>query len=395
MIKPKVLWWSDSPTVTTGFGNVARNLLKGLEEVLDVTVIGIAHNGDPYNREVHPYPIYPAQTSHGDVYGRKRLMEMLVQRDYDFLFLLHDTFIVKTFIADILTIQKKKKFKIVYYFPIDCTPRADWILETVSKVDIPVAYSHYGYNECTRIDPTLKDKLHIVYHGTDKKAFFRVPDIISTKFRTAFFGANAGKKIFLNVNRNQQRKDLIRTFEAFSIYQNRSKQNAEHSFLYILAQQIDVGGDLREIADQFGLVYGEDWLCPPPAFYQAGKGIPEDQLNLLYNACDVFITTSLGEGWGLSTTEAMATGLPIIAPRHTAFIEILGEFGERGRFCKAGGDGFNLCMGPIDNNRIRPLVNTSDLASKMAEIDITKTSHQEWIPSWGEITTYWKELFDC
>jgi glycosyltransferase involved in cell wall biosynthesis len=54
----------------------------------------------------------------------------------------------------------------------------------------------------------------------------------------------------------------------------------------------------------------------------------ESQLRSIYNASDLFLTTNLGEGWGLTITEAMACKLPIVAPLHTSIIEISNN-GER------------------------------------------------------------------
>jgi glycosyltransferase involved in cell wall biosynthesis len=51
------------------------------------------------------------------------------------------------------------------------------------------------------------------------------------------------------------------------------------------------------------------------------EGLSEQQLNLLYNACDVGISTSTGEGWGLISFEHAATGAAQIVPAHTSFIE--------------------------------------------------------------------------
>ena len=54
-----------------------------------------------------------------------------------------------------------------------------------------------------------------------------------------------------------------------------------------------------------------------------------ETLNNIYNAIDIYITTTLGEGWGLTITEAMGTKKPIIAPLSTSIVELLGE-GTRG-----------------------------------------------------------------
>lgn len=56
-----------------------------------------------------------------------------------------------------------------------------------------------------------------------------------------------------------------------------------------------------------------------------------DDLSLkkLYNLCDVFVSPSLLEGFGLTLLEAMATGKPVIATRVGGFLEIVKD-GENG-----------------------------------------------------------------
>jgi len=44
----------------------------------------------------------------------------------------------------------------------------------------------------------------------------------------------------------------------------------------------------------------------------------DEQLNLLYNACDVGINTATGEGWGMVNFEHAATKAAQIVPRHTS-----------------------------------------------------------------------------
>ena len=46
-----------------------------------------------------------------------------------------------------------------------------------------------------------------------------------------------------------------------------------------------------------------------------------ERLNLLYNMCDVGLTTAMGEGWGLTSFEHVVTGAPQIVPDHTSFKE--------------------------------------------------------------------------
>ena len=50
--------------------------------------------------------------------------------------------------------------------------------------------------------------------------------------------------------------------------------------------------------------------------------VGDDELNLLYNACDVGINTAMGEGWGLVSCEHGAAGAAQIVPDHTACAEL-------------------------------------------------------------------------
>jgi glycosyltransferase involved in cell wall biosynthesis len=54
----------------------------------------------------------------------------------------------------------------------------------------------------------------------------------------------------------------------------------------------------------------------------AGGVVDDDKLNLLYNACDVGMNTSMGEGWGLVSFEHGAAGGAQIVPAHSACAEI-------------------------------------------------------------------------
>jgi len=49
-----------------------------------------------------------------------------------------------------------------------------------------------------------------------------------------------------------------------------------------------------------------------------------EELNKIYNSCDIYLTTTLGEGWGLTITEAFSTKTPVIAPNTTSITEISG-----------------------------------------------------------------------
>ncbi len=53
--------------------------------------------------------------------------------------------------------------------------------------------------------------------------------------------------------------------------------------------------------------------------------MPQEELSLIYSALDVQMSTTQGEGWGLTTMEGMACGVPQIVPDWAALGEWTGD----------------------------------------------------------------------
>src|SRR5581483_10755036 len=177
----KVLVLADFGCIT-GFSQVAHNVVaqvladKEIDYFFDI--VAINYYGVPTS-EVRPWlPVFPrvqiipAQIiSGGDLFGRNGFLNLLASGNYDLCWILQDTFNIEEIADHIINIRTKlieagkKPFKEIFYFPIDAKPMENWITKSVSKADYPVVYTKYGYDECLKYDPTLKDKLNIVTHG--------------------------------------------------------------------------------------------------------------------------------------------------------------------------------------------------------------------------------------
>ncbi len=410
MDKIKILGWFDSPTVSTGFAQVSKNILKRLYRTgqYEITIIGINHNGDPYSYSEYPYLIYPAvialsanEKLRTDMFGYNRVLAELNTGKYDILFIIQDAFIVNNIMPNILQIQqalpREKKFEIVYYFPVDSPLKKEWVTNVIDKVAFPVTYTKYGMQECLKHVPTLEKKLQYIWHGVDKNDFYPMSPEERKENRKIIFEEHANKFIVLNVNRNQIRKDLHKTFAGFSIFHKKYPD----TLLYILAQTDDVGGNLIEIANKYGLVWGEDWISPAPGTYFAGRGYPVSVINKLYNACDLVVSSTLGEGFGLSIIEAMATLTPVLFPKNTSLIEIIGENEERGWFIESGKDlNYYVCYGEMDNNQIRPTIDVYNMAEKMEYIllhpeEVKAKANKAFIEleDWDALFPQWVSVF--
>jgi hypothetical protein len=148
----------------TGFANVAQNiasqLLKDEEFSYQLDIVAINFFGLP-NEWQNIFPavrLFPASfISKGDVFGREGYLNLLSSGAYDITWVLQDTFQIEVIGENILNIRNKlaelgkKPFKFIYYYPIDATPMENWITKSVSKADLPVAYTQYGYNESVKL----------------------------------------------------------------------------------------------------------------------------------------------------------------------------------------------------------------------------------------------------
>jgi len=112
-------------------------------------------------------------------------------------------------------------------------------------------------------------------------------------FRKQYFGPLADTFIITNVNRNQQRKDIPRTIAVFEEF----RKHVPNSTLYLHCAIKDQGWDLAEVCKTFGFDTSKDVIFPKN--FGPNQGYPREVLNLIYNASDVVISTTLGEGFGL------------------------------------------------------------------------------------------------
>lgn len=358
----KIVFYGDSPTCATGFGQVSRNILPFLKASgkYDIDILGINYWGDPHE---YPFNIWPmAVNGQNDPYGRQRLQQHLLDPnlDFDFLFFLQDTFILE-FLPNLLSNLKSagKEFKSVFYYPIDGIPKDTWI-QSAAAVDYPVTYTQYGFDQSVKQVPEIEDRLTIIPHGINPQVFFPAPPDTVKSFRQQYFGALADKFIVTNINRNQQRKDIPATIRAFIDL----KKARPDCVLYLHMMAKDQGWNLPEVLKGFGLDISKDVILPQK--FSASSGFPLDIVNLIYNASDCIVSTTVGEGWGLSWTEAMATKTPVVFPQNTCLTQYITE--ETGWPYPSGGDMDHITVIPNDNEVPRPTSHISKMVEQLINL---------------------------
>lgn len=396
--KIKVLAYCDSPTCATGFATVSRNILMGLYNTgkYSIDILGINYWGDPHE---FPFRIWPVGfNGENDPYGRKKAFNMIRQMEFDILFALQDTFILD-FLPELHQHMRAngKKFSSAVYFPIDGTPKKKW-LDNIKVCDNVVAYTEFGKQQVEQLVGDLSKEVKVIPHGANTNEFYPIEAKLKSSFREQYFGVPDDTFIITNLNRNQRRKDVPRTIQAFKEF----RKQVPNSILYLhMAAQDHQGWDLKEVCEAYGMDTKKDVLFPDK--FSPNQGFPREIVNLIYNASDVVVSTTLGEGFGLSWVEAMATKTPVIMPDNTAMSEFITE--DRGYLVKSGSDLNLFTVLTFDNEVIRPLADVYDMVDKLLEIYNNKDEAKKkaeraynWIKSdltWeNSIVPMWVKLFD-
>jgi glycosyltransferase involved in cell wall biosynthesis len=407
-MKPHILWYGDSPTASSGFGNVSAGIIGELHSKYDFTVFGINYDGFPHE---HPFRIVPAfsRMDPGDLYGKKPFLKLLEDggRQYDLVFMMQDSFILShrfedntLFIERVAQVCKERNIALVVYFPIDAIPFADW-LKPLTCADVAVTYTNWGQEACAKICPELKTI--VIPHGTSPDVFFPLPGAAKKAIRHNYFSPHGEQDLdtftALYVGQNQRRKIIDWVLIVWAEFLRKLGSEARRrSPLLLLHTQPKghAGWDIARMIRSLGFDKADVKLTSAN-----GKSISQSELNEYYNLADCLILPS-AEGWGLPATEAMCAGCLTVLGNHASLAEIGSH--DRSFLVDCPRDPNFIRIDTRDNEvlRRRPDVNEGvkillELYSKqyIEHEENVRQNALKWARSisWQVIASVWDEIF--
>lgn len=391
--KIKLFVYADAVCANTGFGSVVHNIVKRLLATgkYEVHNLGINYWGDsvPEHKWENLY-LYPMQ---GDPYGRNRILPLLLKVKPDILFIVND-YDACGHIPQILLQYKEKTGKtlpFVLHFPVDGSPIYPEWTEFIKKfVTKPVVISKYGLEIIKQTDPTLK--VEQCYHGVDIETFKPLPEEQVKQFKESL----GNKFVILGVSVNQLRKQWPILLEAYAHF-SKDKDNV---LLFLHTQRnLSMGWDLDKLCRLFNIhkkVVFTDGL-------DGLNGVSRDELNMIYNCADVYVTTNCGEGFGLCSLEAMSAGKPIIYPDNTSNTELISDAGV-----PIPTDHYTIFPNR-DRELIRPIPSTKHLIETLNKMYYNETFRKEMSEkaynramelyhsgqtNWDKVSEYFDNVFE-
>ena len=389
----KLLALCDAPHNTSGFARVAANLLRRWSSEADIDCWGVGHVGWGYLRAPYVANMLPAGYDWATPQKLELFLAQLKTGGYTHLWMMQDTFLLSQgdFPARLRAICQAKGIHSSLYFPVDAPLDPAWT-DIIAAVDCPIAYTAYGAEQAWQSGQRrgYDLKCEVLPHGVDTAIYSPQPDRAALR-RTLWTEEWVKPEEFLmiNVNAHQRRKDVVRSLEVLKAVK---ALGVPAKLLMHMPETSGEDLSLAVAGEQLGLVPVQDWGHSNGYFRKGHALLPESDLAKFYSVADLYLTTSLGEGWGLGITEALACGCPAAVPMHTAcgeLIERLEPMLGRPRLTGLPLERHGVAC-DYDNSRVRYRVDVAGAAKVIAEY----YESREWClrPELTQMAEQWMTL---
>ena len=184
--------------------------------------------------------------------------------------------------------------------------------------------SKYGYEDW---------QTQYVPHGITDKRISKIEDKGDTKFREfeQKYGLDKYKFKILYLNRNIRRKSPGDVALAYKHMMDKltPEQRKECCLVWHAAPSDDNGTDMRAVCKTLLPEY------PVIFTYDTGGPMNDEEMNYIYNSCDVYINMASNEGFGLGSCEMLHTGGVIIVNVTGGLQDQCGFKNEKGEYLTA------------------------------------------------------------
>lgn len=295
-----ILWMSNAPHCNSGYGVVTAEVCKRLSKDHSISIFAnYGLKGGMINwNGINVYP------NDYDDWGNRFVREIYNEVKPDIIISLIDMWVLDNSVW--------KNMDWVPYFPLDHQEIPQLVLDHLNGFKNSITMSKFGKE--------LADKNNIpntyIPHGVDTKSYYPDKELrestrkqlgVSDKFVVGTVAANVGERKNFEL--------MLETFAEFHEHRPNS-----HYLIYTNPRNIKGIENMPALCKDLGI---EDSVTFAPVNLLI-RGAAKPEMNAIYNAMDVFLLLSKGEGFGIPIIEAQSCGVPVIVTNVTAMTELCG-----------------------------------------------------------------------
>jgi len=385
-----ILWLSDSPMTVTGYATISWNICNKLTEA-GHNVYFIGHNyigqsippgmeiGDK-DKTKFKFTILGGSPK---PYAQDLLIPYIKKYNIDVFGILLDTFMTYPWLINL----DFSPAKTIFYYPSDGGGGMPLGCENIlKKVNCPVAMARFGMRQVKELyDMDTK----YIPHAIDNSIYYPLLPEDKEKCK-AKFGLQ-GKFVVGCVQRNQGRKMPDRMIKSFAEF----CKDKPDAILFLHTDPYDVAApfDLMQLINRYKL--HNRVIFSGMNFF---NGFDYKTMNEVYNAMDVFLLTTSGEGFGIPIIEAAACGIPSVVTDYTTTKELLIEDGVCGMPVKLASEltgSWNVERAIMDDKHCVECLNVlykgQDIRYQLGQTGIEKVNK---LYTWENVGKQWCDLME-
>lgn len=309
--KARLLWSSNAPWASSGYGIQSRHLLPRLANLpefggKDGIAIFAWYGSSGGVRQDSGFTVYPAGN---DPYGNDVIGRHAKRHGASIVVSLIDVWVCRD--------VAKSAAPALWcpYLPIDHDPVPQRVLESMQGAHLPITYSKWGHAMLTKAGV----KNEYVAHGVETGIYNVQPRekaLANKRQITGIEGAHLSVMVAANKGFPDRKwfQGQLRAWAAFA-------KDKPHARLYIHTEPTPMYGgiDFGWLVQHLGI---QDKVLFPDRYLNF-LGYPQTYLADIYNAADVLLSCSMSEGFGIPIIESQSCGTPVVVTNFSAMPELV------------------------------------------------------------------------
>ena len=306
------------PNLSTGYANIGTQIANHLCDYFDVIYLGFQNfHEKSIDRDIKSnikiYDLYDLDKESLSGFGDKAIIPILKEEKPDYILIYNDHGVCSSVLKIIKEINSIKLCYLDLVYEYQYSENIDYIKNNCDKV---IAFSD-SWNEHLTNFYNINNVITL-YHGLNKINN-------STLLTREQLGFKEDDFVILSLNRNDSRKNIDIVIETFLIFfKNNNKDNI---YLYIICN-FNNGLNIREYIKlqckilnlNFDKIINNNIIT-----YKDHNRATDNYIHSLYRECDVGISITSGEGFGLTVMEQLMYNKPVICSRLKIFEELIGK----------------------------------------------------------------------